>query len=389
MSVDVFRRQMSPGSDIDQFSSPPKPVSLQGSPESSDRVSVRPYQQPKGVLDISPRFGWGQGRRDSLQSSQPFDRSAVEERDKKIQEQASRIEELLAQVASLEEARNESKANEAVWVDMTSQLTAALNKERAEHAREIQVQSTIIQDLQTRIEGVRSQFEISESQREFALEQYTIASTEAKRLSDENKKLGDNVQKLEKQLKDGLRQWQVGFESNVERHQQEIQKLDGQLAAEREMYARAKAPELCRRAAEWYELKERIKELEEESADAERREAGLREREREIRSKELEIAEREQALEQAPRPSQSQAVQQGQGLSQDDLQTETMLSDRSAVLASLDGAAGDEMVWMCSYRDESGKICGKVFDTMGMLLGHVLDAAGHNMEGECSCAKAS
>ncbi|CAE6516196.1 unnamed protein product [Rhizoctonia solani] len=335
--------------------------------------------------------------------------------------QNTRIQALLVDLAGLEAAKKAIETEAAALIDSTKQLNGLLQQERKEHAEEIEMRSATISDLQKQVEAARSQYDTAESQREFALEQYTRASTEAKRMSDENKLLEAKVEKLERNLSSGLRQWQIGFESNVARHQQEVQALKGQLAVEREMYARSKAPELCRRAAEWYELKKQIKELEEDATEAERREVQLREREIGLRGRELAIADREQALEDSMRAMQSQ-VQTTQGLSQDDRQTETMLSDQSAILAGLDGDLGEEMVWMCSYRENTGKICGKVFDSMGvshipnhvveslligsyrestgkicgkvfnsmgMLLTHVLDTAGHKVEAACDCAQAS
>ncbi|CUA77128.1 Nascent polypeptide-associated complex subunit alpha, muscle-specific form [Rhizoctonia solani] len=391
LSVEVFKqstRDASPMSDIGEFS-PRKSSPVRPSSQSSEKASVRPYQQRVAHHSSpGPWETWSSARRvgrTSLHGSPSFRFSASEDTKKQIQDQATRIQALLADLASLEATKKAIEAEAAVFVDTTKQLNDIIQQEREARAEEAELQSATILDLQKQLEVARSQYETAELQREFALEQYTRASTEAKRISDENKVLEAKVETLERSLSSGLRQWQIGFESNVERHQQEVQMLKGQLTVEREIYTRSKAPEVCRRAAEWYELKKQIKELEEDAAEAERREATLRERELEIRRKELAIADREQALEDSMRTMQSQAPTT-RHLSQDDLQTETMLTDRSAVLADLDGDLGDEMVWMCSYRESTGKICGKVFDTMGMLLSHVLDAAGHKVEAACDCA---
>ncbi|CAE6471966.1 unnamed protein product [Rhizoctonia solani] len=391
LSVEVFKqptRHVSPESDIGEFS-PRKSPPARLSPQSSEKASIRPYQQ-KTAHHSSPgpwetRNSARRGSRTSLHGSPSFRLSAGEDARKQIQEQSTRIQALLTDLASLEAAKKAIETEAAALIDSTKLLNDILQQEREEHAREVQMQSVTILDLQKQLEAARSQYDTAEFQREFALEQYTRASTEAKRISDENKILEAKVEKLERSLSSGLRQWQIGFESNVAQHQQEVQMLKGQLAIEREMYARSKAPELCRRAAEWYEFKNQIKELEEDAAEAERREAVLREREIEMRRRELALADREQALEDSMRAIQSQATTT-QRLSQDDLQTETMLTDRSAVLADLDGDLGDEMVWMCSYRESTGKICGKVFNSMGMLLTHVLDAGGHQVEAICDCA---
>ncbi|KAH7335559.1 hypothetical protein B0J17DRAFT_670627 [Rhizoctonia solani] len=345
MNMGVFKkhaRHVSPESDIGDFS-PQKSSPARSSSQSSERASLRPYQQKvANQASPSPRDTWNSARRGgraSLHNSPSPRLSASEDSRKQIQEQATRIQTLLADLANLEAAKKAIEAEATAFVDSTNRLNEILQQEREEHAEEIETHST-----------------------------------EAKRMSDENKILEARVEKQERQLSSGLRQWQAGFESNVARYQQEIQTLKGQLKIEREMYSRSKAPDLCRRAAE--------------CTEAERREALLREREVEIRRRELEIADREQALKDSVRAMQSQA-QTTQRLSQDDLQTETMLTDRSAVLTSLDGDLGEELVWMCSYRENTGKICGKVFDSMGMLLTHVLDAAGHKVEAACDCAQAS
>ncbi|KAJ1306539.1 hypothetical protein OPQ81_007540 [Rhizoctonia solani] len=394
MSVEVLKqyvRHVSPESDIGEFS-PRESPSARSSPRSGGRASVQRYQQ-NAAHQSSPSPGgtWNNTRqsgRSSLQSGPLFQLNPGEDTTKQIQEQATRIQALLADLANLESAKKAIEAEASAFVESTTRLNEALQQERKVHVEEIEMQSATISDLQKQLEAARSQYETAESQREFALEQYTRASTEAKRISDENKVLEAKIEKLERQLSSGLHQWKIGFESNVVRHQQEIRTLEGQLAIEREMYTRSKAPELCRRAAEWYELKKQIKELEEDAAEAERREALLREREVEIRRRELAIADREQALEDSVRAMQFQAPMT-QNLSQDDLQTETMLSDRSAILAGLNGDLGEEMVWMCSYRENTGKICGRVFETMGMLITHVLDAGGHKVEAACSCVEAS
>ncbi|CAE6437595.1 unnamed protein product [Rhizoctonia solani] len=393
MSLEVFKkhtRSTSPGSEIGEFS--PRKSSPRPSPQSSERASIRPYQQNLSHRSSpSPGDAWNKARRtgrSSLHSSPSFRYSTGGDTGKQIQEQATRIQSLLADLANLEAARKAAETEASAFVESINRLNEVIQQERDEHAEAIGMQSAAILDLEKQLEVVRNQYETAESQREFALEQYTRASTEAKRMSDENRVLETKVAKLERQLNSGLRQWQIGFESNVARHQQEVQTLKGQLALEREMYTRSKAPELCRRAAEWYELKKQIKELEEDAAEAERREALLRDREIDIRRREMAIADREQALEDSVRATQSQ-VQTSQRLSQDDLQTETMLSDGSAVLAGLDGDLGEELVWVCSYRESTGKICGKVFDSMGMLLTHVLDADGHKVESACDCAQAS
>ncbi|KAG8762453.1 hypothetical protein FRC11_009304 [Ceratobasidium sp. 423] len=369
MSLEVFKqhsRHVSPDSDIGEFS-PRKPSPARPSPHSSERASVRSYQQRLAYQSSpSPGDTWNRARRagrNSLHSSPSFRHSTGGDTGKQIQEQTTRIQSLLADLANLEAAKKAIETKASAFVESTNQLNEVLQQEREEHAEAIEMQSATILNLEKQLELVRSQYETAESQREFALEQHTRASTEAKRMSDENKVLEAKVEKLERQLSSGLRQWQVGFESNVARHQQEVQMLKGQLTIEREMYARSKAPELCRRAAEWYELKKQIKELEEEAAEAERRETLLRDREIDIRRRELAVAGREQALEDSERATQSHA--QTTRLSQDDLQTETMLSDRSVVLAGLNGDLGEELVWMCSYRESTGKICGKVFDSMG------------------------
>ncbi|CAE6468958.1 unnamed protein product [Rhizoctonia solani] len=353
MNVEVFKKQVrhsSPESDIGDFSprkfSPGRP-----SPRSSERASVRPYQQTMvHQSSPSPKGGWNNAHEDAR---------------KQIQEQATRIQALLADLANLEAAKKAIEAEASAFVQSTNRLNEVFQQAREEHAQEAETQANVISDLKTQLEVIRNQYDTAESQREFALEQYTRASTEAKRMSDENKALEAKIKKLERQLSSGLRQWRSGFESNVVRHKQEVQTLQGQLKLEREMYARSKAPELCRRAAEWYELKKRVEELEEEATEAERLEALLREREGEIRRRELAVADREQALEDSVRATQSQA-QTTQRLSQDDLQTESMLTNQSTILASLDGELGEEMVWMCSYRESTGKICGKVFESMGL-----------------------
>ncbi|KDN43244.1 hypothetical protein RSAG8_06211, partial [Rhizoctonia solani AG-8 WAC10335] len=394
LSVEVFKqrtRHASPESDIGEFS--PRKSSPAGlSPRSSAKASVRPYQQKVAHHSSpSPRDTWSSARsggRTSLHSSPSSRLSAGDSTRKQIQEQATRIQALLADVANLEAAKKAIETEAAALVNSTNQLNDTLQQEREAHAEEVEMRSVTILDLQKQLEAARGQYETAESQREFALEQYTRASTEAKRMSDENKVLEAKVERLERNLSSGLRQWKIGFESNVVRYQLEVQTLKDQLAIEREMYARSKAPEHCRRAAEWYELKKQIKELEEDAAEAARREALLREQEVEIRRRELAIADREKALEDSMRAMQSQ-LPTAERLSQDDFQTETLLTDRSAVLASLDGDLGEEMVWMCSYRESTGKICGKVFNSMGMLLTHVLDAAGHKVEAACDCAQAS
>ncbi|CAE6495641.1 unnamed protein product [Rhizoctonia solani] len=385
LSVEIFKqpaRHVSPESDIGEFS-PRKSSPVRLSPQSIEKASIRSYQQ-KTAHHSSPgpwetRNSARRGSRASLHGSPSFRLSVGDDTRKQIQEQSTRIQALLTDLASLEVAKKAIETEAAALVDSTKQLNDVLQREREEHAKEVEMQSATILELQKQLEATRNQYETAETQREFALEQYTRASTEAKRISDENKILEAKVERLERGLSNGLRQWQVGFESNVAQHQQEVQMLKGQLAIEREMYARSKAPELCRRAAEWYELKKQIKDLEEDAAEAERRESVLREREIEMRRRELVLADREQALEDSMRAIQPQAPMT-QRLSQDDLQTETMLTDRPAVLADLDGDLGEEMVWMCSYRESTGKICGKVFNSMGMLLTHVLDAAGHQVE---------
>lgn len=303
-----------------------------------------------------------------------------------ISEQAQMIDTLLTELSKLEEAKKKSETEMSTLIATNAQLTAKLEEERTTHTHQLQMQSEAISSLEEQLEGVRSQFEIAESQREFAFDQYRIASTEAKRLSDENKKLEANATKTAKQLKFGLRQWQLGFESSVARHRQEVAGLKGQLELEREMYLRSKAPDLCRRAAEWYELKKRIEELEKDCAEAQAHEAELNERERILRGRELEVCEREHALSSSTTQlqSQTQTDQEDKELSQDDLQTETILLDRSAVLAGLNDSLGEDMVWMCSYRENSGKICGKAFDTMGVSF-NISERCGYPLTLLISC----
>ncbi|CCO29077.1 hypothetical protein BN14_03079 [Rhizoctonia solani AG-1 IB] len=338
MSVEVFKKQArhsSPESDIGEFSprefSPSRPNS-----RLSERTFARPYQQAVAYQSSpSSGDGWNNALRDgrsSLQNSPSFRHSVDEDAKKQIQEQAARIQALLVDLVNLEAAKKAIETEASAFVQSTNRLSEVLQQAREEHAQELKMQADTITDLKSQLEVVRNQYETAESQREFALDQYTKASTEAKRMSDENRTLEAKVKRLERQLNSGLRQWQSGFESNVARHKQEVQILQGQLKLEREIYARSKAPELCRRAAEWYGLKKRVEELEEEAVEAERREALLREREVEIRRRELAIADREQVLEDSVRATQSQH-QTTQRLSQDDLQTETMLTDQSAILA--------------------------------------------------------
>lgn len=186
--------------------------------------------------------------------------------------------------------------------------------------------------------------------------------------------LSSRVEKLEKQVDVGIRQWREGSEAVAEQLKQRTKMLEMQLKIQTEMHARANAPDICRRAAEWYEQKKRIEDLEVERRETEEAEETMRERERVVRRREQELADREEAIARRERMADTQptrfelASQGGAILSQDDMHTETMLTDKSAVLAELDGPTGEDLVWMCSYRDPTDRPCGKVFNTMGVSI---------------------
>lgn len=247
-----------------------------------------------------------------------------------------------------------------------AQSESIIQQQQESHVAEITEQAKTIADLRLQLATVQSQYEIVEGQRAAAFEQYTIASNETKPLADENRALKDRVQVLEKQVTGGMQQWQRGFELSMEQKEHELKQVQAQLDLEREIRARTDGREVRRRAAEWYELKKRVEDLEVENLEVERQANAARKREQDLRLREQELEQRVKTLETlATQPSQSQA---DRGLSQDDMQTETLLSDRSAVLADLDGPTGDDMVWMCTYRDSSDKLCGQAFDTMGVSL---------------------
>ncbi|KAG9097474.1 hypothetical protein FRC06_007508 [Ceratobasidium sp. 370] len=305
---------------------------------------------------------------------------ALKEAESKLAARDHRIVELTTELEQL--AAEKSRAA-AIFRDNMAQSEAIVQQQQEAYTLELADLAKTIADLRLQLMSAQTQSEIAESQRAAALEQYTIASNEVKPLADANRALNDRVRTLEKQVTAGLLHWQRGFESNMERKGQELKQLQAQLDLEREIRARTDGRDIRRRAAEWYELKKRVEDLEAESLQVEQEAQALRNREKELRLREQELAQREMALKNLPlQPSQSQG---DRGLSQDDMQTETMLSDRSAVLAELDGPAGEDMVWMCTYRDSSDRLCGQAFETMGLLLTHVLDANGHKVDAGCQC----
>ncbi|KAG8729436.1 hypothetical protein FRC12_020982 [Ceratobasidium sp. 428] len=378
LSTDVFRQQRSPGSDIDQFESPPAKTTLtfsQGAPISSPEL-----RKPQDVALEIQFSGPDTGRDSDLRAENERMVESLREAESKL---AARDHRLVELTSELEQLRAEKKREEAVFEANMAQSNAIVHQQQETYTAELSAYETTIADLQLQLKTAQSQSEIAESQREAALEQYMIASNEAKSLADINKALNQRVGTLEKQVTAGLMQWRRGFETNMERKEQELKQLQTQLDLEREIRARTDGREIRRRAAEWFELKKRVDDLEAENLQVEQEAGGLRKRESELRLREQEVTQREKALERLPvPPSQSQT---DQGLSQDDIQTETLLSDRSAVLADLDGPAGEDMVWMCTYRGSSDKLCGQAFDTMGLLLGHVLDASGHKVDAGCQC----
>ncbi|KAG9121644.1 hypothetical protein FRC07_002329 [Ceratobasidium sp. 392] len=361
MSTDIFRCQRSPGSDIDQFESPrmnPTPAFLRNGSTTS------PEARRAQDVALGIRFGGSDagGVDSSLRAENERMMEALKEAESKLAARDHRIVELTSE---LEQLAAEKARAAAIFRDNMTQSEAIVHQQQEAYVAELAAHAKVAAELQLQFQAAQTQSEIAESQRAAALEQYMIASNRAKSLADANKELNDRVALLEKQVTAGLMQWQRGFESNMERKEHELKQLQAQLDLERDIRARTDGRDVRRRAAEWYELKKRVEELEAESAEAEQQANALGKRETELRFREQELARREKALERLPvPPTQSQT---DQGLSQDDRQAETLLSDRSAALAELDGPTGEDMVWMCTYRDSSDRLCGRAFDTMGPL----------------------
>ncbi|QRV88600.1 hypothetical protein RhiJN_16618 [Ceratobasidium sp. AG-Ba] len=386
LGTEIFRRERSPGSDIGQFDSPPKtrPLLSQDGPAASPESRRNQH----GALGLD--FGVTPPRRIDSRGQSEKEREMIEalkEAEVKLAARDHRIVELVEERDKIAADNARALAN---YEDNMLQSESIIRRQQESHAMELADHAKTIADLQLQLAAVQSQYEIAEAQRAASYEQYMVVSNGAKPLADENKQLKARVQVLEKQVAEGLRQWQRGFELNMEQKARELKQLQAQLDLEREIRSRTDGREVRRRAAEWYELKKRVEDLEVENLEVEREANAARNRERELRLREQELERRLVALEPlAVQPSQPTVYlsqsQGDRGLSQDDMQTETMLSDRSAVLADLDGPVGDDMVWMCTYRDASDKLCGQAFDTMGLLMSHVLDSGGHKVDAGCQC----